>query len=109
IVMCPDRKLKWFHRNLDWHDDDRAEVKRIVCQQWTESYAPLPSPTQTITREPPTLRRTSSTSKWATSYSEDEATFIPPDSIEAYLEASCVSRMEISAAGGVLQYWENAR
>lgn len=47
--------------------------------------------------------------KRANSYSEDEATSTPPDSIEAYLEASCVPRAEIAAAGGVLQYWENAR
>ncbi|KAG2105777.1 uncharacterized protein F5147DRAFT_237247 [Suillus discolor] len=39
VVMCPDRKPKWFHRNLDWLDDDRAEVKRVVCQRWTESCA----------------------------------------------------------------------
>ncbi|KAG2051939.1 hypothetical protein BDR06DRAFT_1009873 [Suillus hirtellus] len=97
------------HRNLDWLEDDRAEVKRVVRQRWTESYAPLPSPTSTVTSAPSTLQRTSSTSKWATSYSEDEATFISPDSIEAYLDAACVSRTEILAAGGVLQYWENAR
>ncbi|KAG1884316.1 hypothetical protein F4604DRAFT_1574591, partial [Suillus subluteus] len=109
IVMCPDRKTKWFDRNLDWHDDDRTEVKRIVRQRWTESYATLTSPVPTVTHATSKLRRTASTSKWAAAGSDDEDTFISPDSIEAYLDAPCVSRTEIQAAGGVLQYWENAR
>jgi hypothetical protein len=51
-----------------------------------------------------------STSKWAKrSDNEDEATSINPDSMVVYLDAPRVPREEVIAAGGVLQYWENAR
>jgi hypothetical protein len=52
-----------------------------------------------------------SSSKWAI-YSDNEdqdVTSVHPDSMDAYLNMPCMSRTEIQAAGGVLQYWENAR
>jgi hypothetical protein len=36
--MCPDKKLKWFNRNPDWRDADRAEVDRLVRTRWAETY-----------------------------------------------------------------------
>jgi hypothetical protein len=52
IVMCPDKKVQWFESNPDWHPEDAQEVRRIVTQRWTDSYAnfehALPKPT-TIT------------------------------------------------------------
>jgi hypothetical protein len=55
------------------------------------------------------LKRTSS--KWAIqSDGEDEAdVYIPPDSMDGYLNTPRISKVELQAAGGVLQYWENAR
>lgn len=41
--MCPEKKLEWFKKNLDWHERDRMEAKQIVQQRWDESYATLPS------------------------------------------------------------------
>ena len=38
LVMCPDKKLKWFDNNEDWREEDCLEVDRIVRARWTESY-----------------------------------------------------------------------
>ncbi|KAG2047110.1 hypothetical protein BDR06DRAFT_898032, partial [Suillus hirtellus] len=43
IIMCPEKKLEWFKKNLDWHKRDCMEAKQIVQQCWDESYATLPS------------------------------------------------------------------
>jgi hypothetical protein len=52
--MCPEKKLEWFVKNLDWHDDDCTEAKRIVQKRWDESYGILPSPlSSTTTRHVP--------------------------------------------------------
>ena len=106
--MCPDKKFNWFDRNPDWRESDREEAKRIVRARWTESYAMLSPPV--LTKAPaPLIRRTSS--KWAAHSDEEdeENNFTCPDSIEAYLDSPRVSKTELNAAGGVLQYWVNAR
>ncbi|KAG1743136.1 hypothetical protein EDB19DRAFT_1700361 [Suillus lakei] len=50
--------------------------------------------------------------KWAahslSDEEDEEDNFTCPDSIEAYLDSPRVSKPEVNAAGGVLQYWENA-
>jgi hypothetical protein len=55
IVMCPDKKVQWFESNPDWRSEDAWEVKRIVMQRWTESYAnlerALPKPTTTVAQQ----------------------------------------------------------
>jgi len=113
--MCPHKKFDWFDRNPDWRESDREEAKRIVRVRWTESYAMLAPPVPTKAPDPPVsqLRHTSSTSKWAAHSLSDEEdgedNFACPDSIEAYLNSPRVSKTELNAAGGVLQYWENAR
>lgn len=109
IVMCAEKKLEWFKTNLDWHESDRMEAKRIVQQRWDESYATLPSLLPSSTTRHVPLKRSSS--KWAIySDNEDEdVTSVHPDSMDAYLNTPCISRTEILAAGGILHYWENAR
>ncbi|KAG2053089.1 hypothetical protein BDR06DRAFT_838249, partial [Suillus hirtellus] len=39
VIMCPEKMLKWFKKNLDWHKKDHMEAKQIVQQCWDESYA----------------------------------------------------------------------
>ncbi|KAG0693734.1 hypothetical protein DFH29DRAFT_1038046 [Suillus ampliporus] len=108
IAMCPHRKIEWFDRNPDWHESDRDDAKKLVRQRWAESYATLPSPTKTRDLPPAPLQRTSS--RWAADSDEDDEEDIlsSPDSIEAYLDTPRISKAELKAAGGVLQYWENA-
>ncbi|KAI9567520.1 hypothetical protein HD554DRAFT_971223 [Boletus coccyginus] len=41
IIMCPSKKLVWFHQNPDWRDEleDRVEARKVIINRWTESYA----------------------------------------------------------------------
>ncbi|KIK33753.1 hypothetical protein CY34DRAFT_18172 [Suillus luteus UH-Slu-Lm8-n1] len=91
--------------------DDNEEAKRIIRAQWTVSYATLVSSVPTKAPDPPAPQPRHTPSKWAAynlSDEEDgEINFTCQDSIEAYLDSLRVSRTEVNAAGGVLQYWEN--
>ena len=39
LAMCPDKKIKWFEKNLDWHVEDQEEAHRIVFHCWEQTYA----------------------------------------------------------------------
>ena len=36
--MCPDKKVDWFDKNLDWHLEDRIKARHIIQECWTEMY-----------------------------------------------------------------------
>ena len=39
LAMCPDKKLEWFKKNLDWHVEDQVEAHHVVCHHWEQTYA----------------------------------------------------------------------
>src|SRR6267154_5423820 len=113
--MCPHKRFNWFDRNPDLRESDREEAKHIVRAPWTESYAMLAPPVPTKAPDPPVSQLRHTSSKWAAHSLSDEENgednFTCLDSIEAYpvaLDSLRVSKTELNAAGGVLQYWENA-
>jgi hypothetical protein len=111
--MCPHKMFDWFDRNPDWRESDREEAERIVRARWTESYAMLAQQVATKAPDPPISQLCRTSSKWAAHSMSDEEdgedNFTCPNSIDAYLDSPRVSKTELNAAGGVLQYWENAR
>ncbi|KAG1719767.1 uncharacterized protein EDB91DRAFT_1231303 [Suillus paluster] len=55
IIMCPDKKMEWFTKNRDWHEEDKIEARRIATQRWLETYAPTAADllsTQSSSRPP---------------------------------------------------------
>ena len=39
--MCPDRKLDWLKDHVS--SERIKEIKKMVTNRWTKSYAPVPS------------------------------------------------------------------
>ncbi|KAH8110930.1 hypothetical protein DFH11DRAFT_728116 [Phellopilus nigrolimitatus] len=46
IVMCPDRKLKWF-RDRGWSTEAIEDVRQVVNKRWKESYEVHAAPSAT--------------------------------------------------------------
>ncbi|TFY82246.1 hypothetical protein EWM64_g1767 [Hericium alpestre] len=113
MAMCPDKKTVWFDKNLDWRPEDREEVKRLLHLRWQESYqdhsaAPRAAPTTKEKQAKP--ERTLKRSRWALPPVDLSSSSEPdPDSMDAYLSTPLVSSVEIKAAGGYLQYWDQQR
>ncbi|KAG1748375.1 uncharacterized protein EDB91DRAFT_1218757 [Suillus paluster] len=55
IITCPDKKMEWFTKNRDWHEEDKIEARHIATQRWLETYAPTAADllsTQSSSRPP---------------------------------------------------------
>ncbi|QRW12433.1 hAT family dimerization protein [Ceratobasidium sp. AG-Ba] len=99
VVMCPDRKLKWFA--------DRGFLTEPIRDRLVERFDSRNPQAHQSTRPRELLR--ASGSIWTQRHT---STSSPPvhlecDSIQEYLETPVVSPYVISQYGGVLAYWDS--
>ncbi|KAF9522259.1 hypothetical protein CPB83DRAFT_741651, partial [Crepidotus variabilis] len=102
LVMCPDRKLRWFK------DHGRTiqqvnQLKSRVIAFWEKSYKQF-----SIAAPEPARTTTKPRSQYATSTTED-ATRYGLDHIRTYLEESPIPMQTIKEAGGYMKYWFQAQ
>ncbi|KAF8219319.1 hypothetical protein L208DRAFT_1341409, partial [Tricholoma matsutake] len=92
IVMCPDRKLKWFKDHGRTSAQIR-DIKKLVVNCFKESYAPAES---------------SDAHEESALASATKSTHGPSDDITTYLLHPVLSSDAIAEAGGYMQYWHQA-
>ncbi|KAF5315255.1 hypothetical protein D9619_006958 [Psilocybe cf. subviscida] len=101
IVLCPDRKLKWFK------DHGRTvrqikEIEKLVISTWKSDYEGGSNNAATRQAALPRITRSR--------YEPTAATErFPVDSIQHYLKDSLASASDILAAGGYIKYWTNLK
>ncbi|KAG8730739.1 hypothetical protein FRC10_002393, partial [Ceratobasidium sp. 414] len=99
VVMCPDRKLKWFA--------DRGFVTNRIRQRVVNRFKSLyPHDHPNSLSQP---RSSTGGSIWTQRHSSSAALpmHLERDSIEEYLETPVVSTYVINQHGGVLSYWSS--
>ncbi|KAF8987820.1 hypothetical protein BDQ17DRAFT_1207949, partial [Cyathus striatus] len=96
IVMCPDRKLKWFKDN-GCKPSEIRDIKTAVIDCWKKKYVP-DGEGEEIEPETPQIQL----SKYSLPGIEP-----PPvvDSIEGYLTDPLVPTSSIVNVGGYMKYW----
>ncbi|PPQ84268.1 hypothetical protein CVT24_012844, partial [Panaeolus cyanescens] len=102
IVMCPDRKLKWYKD----HGRVQRQIKEIekkVIQRWNDFYEDSNGSAQLEVQA--AAQSNTKRSRWAPIVAEQR---YPPDHIQTYLKEPLVLSETIQEAGGYIQYWENA-
>jgi hypothetical protein len=124
LVMCPDRKLKWF-KDRGRTTAQIEDIRKLVINRWEESYKPLlAEPQMSI---PTDLRNVgvrafgnrpnmflsyylqlphARQSKWVASSMPASAHAI--DNIITYLDDPVVAPNVIQEAGGLMKYWHQA-
>ncbi|KAF8816805.1 hypothetical protein BYT27DRAFT_7034360, partial [Phlegmacium glaucopus] len=97
LVMCPDWKLQWLKDRVssEW----LKEIKKLVVNQWSKSYASAQSQIPVI------KKTTKEKSKWAAPTSSSGSSKYPLDSIQAYFSESTVPSHLITEAGRYMKYW----
>ncbi|KDQ06944.1 hypothetical protein BOTBODRAFT_120729, partial [Botryobasidium botryosum FD-172 SS1] len=103
LILCPDKKLKWFTDN-NRSADEIEEARKTITHQFNESYNTNPAaPPASVSAAP---KRSHS------KYLQDlpsAGTLQDDDTIAAYLDEPLLSQKMIEDGGGYLAYWERAR
>ncbi|KAF8220299.1 hypothetical protein L208DRAFT_1334727, partial [Tricholoma matsutake] len=100
IVMCPDRKLKWF-KDHDCTSAQIRDIKKLVVTRFKESYALAES---SDAHEESGLV---SKNKWVKK-SATNPTHGPSDDITTYLLDPVLASDASAEAGGYIKYWHLA-
>ncbi|KAI0311285.1 hypothetical protein OF83DRAFT_1287643 [Amylostereum chailletii] len=111
-VMCPDRKLEWFKKELSWSDDEVKDVRKVVEARFKQTYAQL---SRAVSRplpanEPqylPAPQQARGANRWKSA--AKTAATLPSDSdagdIEVYLSTP-PSVIDYASSATVLLYWD---
>ncbi|EJD41569.1 hypothetical protein AURDEDRAFT_127071 [Auricularia subglabra TFB-10046 SS5] len=111
MIMCPQRKLHWFHKNK-WRPDDIVEARRVAIACWNASYkgdAPELSPSAPSTAAAKKKRAAQSVYALEDSDDDEPCARGQQDTIEAYLDSPTVDYNAVKSYGGLMQYWEAQR
>ncbi|KAF9039869.1 hypothetical protein BJ165DRAFT_1351564 [Panaeolus papilionaceus] len=100
IVMCPDRKLKWF-KDHGWTVAQIRDIKKLVIDTWKAKYKPSQVSSGVDSDTPAAA---AADRRRLFEVFEDEAT----DSVDTYLKDPLVPSQAIKEAGGYIAYWHNA-
>ncbi|KAF8229938.1 hypothetical protein L208DRAFT_1284496, partial [Tricholoma matsutake] len=100
LVMCPDRKLKWFKDHGRTSAQIR-DIKKLVVTQFRESYTLAES---SDAHEESALV---STNKWVKKSATNQ-TCGPSDDITTYLSDPVLASDAIAEVGGYMKYWHLA-
>ncbi|KAF8237846.1 hypothetical protein L208DRAFT_1130625, partial [Tricholoma matsutake] len=98
LVMCPDRKLKWFKDHGRTSAQIR-DIKKLVVTHFRESYTLAES---SDAHEESALSK----NKWAKSATNQ--THGPSDDITTYLSDPVLTSDAIAEVGGYMKYWHLA-
>ncbi|KAF8239996.1 hypothetical protein L208DRAFT_1235128 [Tricholoma matsutake] len=96
IVMCPDKKLKWFKDHGHTAAQIR-DIKKTVLTHWNESYK---GDEEVL---PPAL---AAKSKWVVPTESDNNQ--NTDTILTYLADPVIKSSAVKEAGGYMKYWNQA-
>jgi hypothetical protein len=120
IVMCPNKKLKWFEDH-GWALEAVEEVRQLVVKRWEESYKPagtVPATTP-VSAQPPVVNpllflyyfvtytdiySLQPGSRWKVPARQPSVVH-PPNSIENYLASPVIDTNEVKHMGGIMMYW----
>ncbi|KAJ3500635.1 hypothetical protein NLJ89_g9707 [Agrocybe chaxingu] len=101
LVMCLDRKLKWF-KDHGHTTRQIKEIEKMVIVRWNKSYAPEDASQED---DDSVEMQARTCSRYAPPVAQ---TRFPPDHISTYLRDPLLPMATIKEAGGYVHYWHQA-